>query len=603
MGQQLIVFSVLAGAAVLFASNRLRSDLVALLIVLALVTSGVLTVGEGLAGFADPVVILLAALFIVSEALVNTGVTQRVSQLLLKAGGTSETRLTLLLMLAIAAIGAFMSSTAAVAMFIPVALTVAGRARIDPRRLMMPLSIAGLISGMMTLIATAPNLVVADALAARGLDPFSFFAFTPFGVIILIVAAGFMLLVGRRMLSRGGAGPTVGGQPSLRELARAFGLGEPIYLRVAPGSPWHDQTLSRLRLGERFGLLAPFVIPRGEWAAIELANPDTVLMAKDIVILAGNAESLPELARAAKLAPVAVSEETRAVALQHVGAAEIMLTPQSRLIGESLREFGAWLPKSLGVVAVRHRGRAFAATDPDARLDFGDALLVAGPWQDILDLRQDAQNVVVLTVPNEFKDVRPAAKAAPWAFGILVAMVVAMATGLQPTVVCALIAALAMLATGCVPLDRVYQVVHWPTVVLVAGILPLATALQKTGTNMLIAQQLVALVGGLGPLAMLATVFLVTAGIGAFVSNTATAVLIAPIAIDVALDIGVSPYAFAMTVAIACSAAYTTPVSSPVNTLVVEPGGYAFLDFVKVGVPLLLLTMVVSVVLARLLYL
>jgi len=597
----LIVFAILGGAAILFATNAVRSDIVAMLVVVSLLLTGILSVQEALAGLADPVVVLLAALFIVGDALVNTGLTQRVSHTLLRIGGDNETRLILLLMAAVAGIGAFMSSTAAVAIFIPVALTIAQRADIDPRRLMMPLSVAGLISGMMTLIATAPNLVVANALRERGLPPLEFFSFTPFGILVLIVAAAFMLFAGRSLLGSG-ATPKTRQAPSLLELAQTYGLGQANYVRIQPNSPWHDHTMLRLNF-ERSGLIVPFIVPGGDFQWIRPATPDTVVVAGDVLPVVGSEQAIADIVASADLEPVTTDEEQRRAALQHVGAAEIMLTPQSQLIGETIREVGTSLPKDVTVIAVRRRGKPMLATTPDLHLDFGDALLVAGRWSDMMLLRQDAANVVVLTVPQEYRDVAPAARWAPRALAILVAMVAAMASGIVPTVTAALVAALALLATRCVPLDRIYTVIHWPTILLVAGILPLATALQNTGATHLISALLVDLVGGLGPYAMLAVVFLVTASIGLFISNTATAVLIAPIAVDTALTIGVPPYAFAMTVAIACSAAYVTPVSSPVNTLVVEPGGYSFMDFVKVGVPLLLLTMVASVGLAGLLYL
>ena len=596
----LIVFAILGGAAVLFATNAIRSDIVAMLVVVSLLLTGILSVQEALAGLADPVVVLLAALFIVGDALVNTGLTQRVSHMLLRAGGDNETRLILLLMAAVAGIGAFMSSTAAVAIFIPVALTIAARADINPRRLMMPLSVAGLISGMMTLIATAPNLVVANVLRERGLEPLQFFSFTPFGILVLIVAAVFMIFVGRSLLGSGEA-PKAGEAPSILQLAQTYGLGQVTYLRVQPNSPWHDHTVLRLDF-EQSEILVPFIVPGGDFHWIRPTTPDTVVVAGDVLPVIGSEKAIAAITATADLEPVSIEDEQRRAALQHVGVAEIMLTPQSRLIGETIQEVGLSLPEDVTVIAVRRRGKPILATTPDIQLDFGDALLVAGRWSDIMRLCQDAANVVVLTVPQEYKDVAPAARWAPRALVILVAMVAAMASGIVPNVTAALVAALLLLATRCVPLDRIYTVIHWPTILLVAGILPLATALQNTGATHLISTQLVNLVGDLGPYAMLAVVFLVTAMTGLFISNTATAVLIGPIAVDTALSIGASPYAFAMTVAIACSAAYVTPVSSPVNTLVVEPGGYSFMDFVKVGAPLMLLTMVAAVALAGIIY-
>ena len=267
-----------------------------------------------------------------------------------------------------------------------------------------------------------------------------------------------------------------------------------------------------------------------------------------------------------------------------------MLAPESKLIGKPLGDLEFRSRYRVSVLAIRHRGEALTTDLASRSLDFGDTLLVAGDWADIGKLWDDRNDFVVLTLPAEYQERLPARQRAPLAIGILIVMVAVMAFGLIPNSAAALIAALAMIAGGCVRLDAIYRIISWKTVVLIAGMLPLATALTKTGASDLMAKELVATLGSLGPIAMLAMVFLVTALVGLFVSNSATAVLISPIAIDAAQTLHVSPYAFAMTVSIACCTAYVTPVSSPVNMLVMEPGGYAFGDYVKVGAPLLLLT-------------
>jgi len=293
---------------------------------------------------------------------------------------------------------------------------------------------------------------------------------------------------------------------------------------------------------------------------------------------------------------------TRAEALQEVGAAELMLAPESKLIGKLLGDLDFRSRYRVSVLAIRRRGEALTTNLVNQTLDFGDTLLVAGDWADIGKLWDDREDFVVLTLPAEYQERLPARQRAPVAIVILIAMVVVMAFGLIPNSAAALLAALAMIVGGCVRLDAIYRIISWKTVVLIAGMLPLATALTKTGATVLMAKGLVAALGSLGPVAMLAFVFLVTALVGLFISNSATAVLIAPVAIEAAQALRVSPQAFAMTVAIACCAAYVTPVSSPVNMLVMEPGGYAFGDYVRVGLPLLLLTMVVTVALVAVTY-
>jgi di/tricarboxylate transporter len=279
-----------------------------------------------------------------------------------------------------------------------------------------------------------------------------------------------------------------------------------------------------------------------------------------------------------------------------------MLAPESKFIGKTLGELEFRSRYHVSVLAIRRRGEPLTKNLVSQPLDFGDTLLVGGDWASFGRLWDDRENFVVLTLPAEYQERLPARQRAPVAVGVLVAMIVVMAFELLPNSATALLAALAMVAGGCVKLDAIYRIISWKTVVLIAGMLPLATALTKTGATVLMAEGLVAALGSLGPVAMLAFVFLVTALVGLFISNSATAVLIAPVAIEAAQTLRVSPQAFAMTVAIACCAAYVTPVSSPVNMLVMEPGGYAFGDYVRVGLPLLLLTMVVTVALVAVIY-
>ena len=600
-----VVFSVLFASALLFVTGRVRSDLVGIMVMLALMLSGVLTVDEALAGFANPVVIIIVAMFVVSEALVSTGIAQKIGAVVLRLGHGDETRLIVLLMGVVAVVGAFMSSTSAMAIFIPVALAVAQKAELNRKRLLMPLSIGALISGMMTLIATAPNLVVAGAMKEKGLAPLGFFSFTPFGVAVLVVGTGFMALAGRQMLDRKKhikapyKGLTVAG------LVGSYGLTDRISrFRVRPDSPLVDRSVARIQIQQEFGLhLLAFEKRQGGWLLFLPAAAETVFEAGDAVIIVGPKDDADRFASANGLRRIPrLSDRRRQALLQEVGVAEIMLAPTSKLIGKTLKDIQFRSRFKATVLSIRRRGELMTDNLHERALDFGDALLVNASWPDILRLRDERRDFVVLTLPQEFHELIPARQQASWSLVIIGAMVAAMVSGVIPTVAGAMLAALALVLTRCVSLASVYRTVNWPAVVLIAGILPLATALNKSGAAQLISVALVNSLGPLGPFTMLAVVFLVTALLGLFISNTATAVIIAPIAIDAALTIGVPPQAFAMTVAIACSAAFVTPVSSPVNMLIMEPGGYRFMDFVKVGLPLLLLTMLVTVTLAGLVY-
>ena len=602
----LIVFGILAGAVGLFAWGRPRVDIVAILVVLALMLSRVLTPQESLAGFGDPVVILIAAIFIVGEALVNTGVAHRLGEAVLKAGAGNETRLIVLIMVLAAGIGAFMSSSAIVAMFVPVVLTIANRTGLNRKRMLMPLSVAALISGMMTLIASSPNMIIDNTLRASGIPPLGFFSWTPFGLAVLAASIAFMLW-GRRLLSKQLAAKDAETRsPSAYDLIGFYDLADRWHrLRVSAGSPLINRSVIQMQHQyDRFGciLVGLEKHPHGKPQFLP-ALPETVLEANDAIFVVGDAEQARQLIETQQLMELPrLDERQRSEALQEIGAAEVMLAPESKLIGKTLGELEFRSRYHVTVLGIRRRGEPLTKNLVSQPLDFGDTLLVGGDWASLGRLWDDRENFLVLTLPAEYHERLPARQRAPVAVGVLVAMIVVMAFELLPNSATALLAALAMVAGGCVRLDAIYRIINWKTVVLIAGMLPLATALTKTGATVLMAKGLVAALGSLGPVAMLAFVFLVTALVGLFISNSATAVLIAPVAIEAAQTLRVSPQAFAMTVAIACCAAYVTPVSSPVNMLVMEPGGYAFGDYVRVGLPLLLLTMLVTVALVAVIY-
>jgi di/tricarboxylate transporter len=524
----------------------------------------------------------------------------------MKFGGGNETRLIVLIMTLAGAIGAFMSSSAIVAMFIPLVLTVARNTGLNSKRMLMPLSVAALISGMMTLIASSPNMIIESTLRGHDLAPLDFFSWTPFGLAVLAVAIAFMLAARGLLSKQRVAKDAAASAPSAHDLVGSYGLIDRWHrLRVPAGSPLIDRSVAQTKhLYDDLGaVLVGFERLRNGKRQFPPALPASVFEIDDTIFIAAEKEQSRQFTETFRLVELPhLDERTRAEALQQLGAAEIMLAPESKLIGKPLGDLEFRSRYRVSVLAIRHRGEALTTDLASRSLDFGDTLLVAGDWADIGKLWDDRNDFVVLTLPAEYQERLPARQRAPLAIGVLIVMVAVMAFGLIPNSAAALLAALAMIAGGCVRLDAIYRIISWKTVVLIAGMLPLATALTKTGATDLMAKELIATLGSLGPIAMLAVVFLVTALVGLFVSNSATAVLISPIAIDAAQTLHVSPHAFAMTVSIACCAAYVTPVSSPVNMLVMEPGGYAFGDYFKVGAPLLLLTMIVTVALVAVIY-
>jgi len=598
----LFVFGLLAVTVVLFASDRLRPDVVALLVIVALILGGILPVSVAVAGFGDPLIILIAGLFVVGEGLVRTGIAFQVGQGLARLAGASESRLLVLLMLAVAGLGAFMSSTGVVAIFIPVVLGLTGRLGISPGRLMMPMAFAALLSGLLTLIATPPNLVVNDALRSAGLHPFGFFGVTPIGLLILALGIGYMAIIGSRLLPSSVPNSTAGHRKTLRELGESYQLvGQLHRLRLAADSSLVGQTVAEARLRTRYGLTLIGVERPTRFAeTVSAALANTELHPADVLYGVGSAAAVEELIAAERLLQLPITDSEQQRLIQELGLAEVMLPPDSALIGQTLRQAAFRSHHALSVLGIRRRGQPLLHLAQE-KLAFGDVLLVVGAWKRIALLQNDPKDFLVLNLAAELSEVAPSYRQAPFALAILLAMVALMTFGWVSNVVAVLLAALAMGLCRCLRMEDAYRAINWPSLVVIAGMLPLAKALEQTGGVALIADGLVAGLGPFGPLALLAGVFVLAALIGMFISNTATALLMAPIAIAAAQQVGVSPYPFAMTVVIAASAAFVTPVSSPVNTLVLAPGGYRFNDFVRVGLPLLLLVMGLTLLLTPLL--
>jgi di/tricarboxylate transporter len=602
-----ITLATLVCAATLMITNRIRADLVAVLVVLALLLSGVLTAGEALAGFSNPVVIIIACMFVVSEAIIHTGIAQRMGEMVLARGGTSEIRLLVILMSASCLLGSFMSSTATAAIFIPIVLAVAEKAEINHKRLLIPLAVAALISGMMTLVATPPNIAVNNVLRERGLEPLSFFSFTPFGLICLMLAIGFMVIGGRHLLAPQQRQEHHRRQRSIEDLIYRYGLDQRLaLLQITGKSALIDRSVARMQLAARHHIhLIALHTPSMSGGITVPARPESVFEEGNILVIIGAPADIECFSREFLLnkREIPADPVLKKHFFQVIGAGEVMLTPDSDLIGKSIREIGFHTQFHCLALAIRRKGETITTDFADEPLLFGDVLLMCGAWEDILRLRQHRDQYILLTLPQDFREVVPARGRAPLALAIIAAMVGLIVFNILPTVTAIIGATAALVLTRCVEADTWFKAVDWPTIILVAGILPLATALQKTGVSTLVSHWLLAEFGHSGPLLVLAVLFLVTAGIGLFLSNTPTALLAAPMAIDIGQAMGVSPQACAMTVAIACSAAFISPLGSPVTMIVREPGGYHLVDFAKVGVPLVLICMVATVFMAWLIYL
>lgn len=606
-GELIWVLSLLAIAVVLFATGKVRMDAIALMVIVAFVLSGTLTLNEAFSGFSDPNVILIAALFIIGDGLVRTGVATKMGAWLVSVAGNSETKMLVYLMLTVAGLGAFMSSTGVVAIFIPVVLSVSARMNTSPSRLMMPLSFAGLISGMMTLVATPPNLVVNSELLREGLHGFSFFSVTPIGLVVLILGIVYMLAVRFMLKTENGESARDGRKRStFRDLIREYHLtGRARRLAIRPGSPMIGQRLDDLKLRERY---CANVIGVERWRrfrrVIVNVNGVSEFRARDVLLIDMSASDvdLRQFCGEQMLEPMVLRGEYFADQALDVGMAEVSLIPDSEMIGKTVREIAFRTRFGLNIVGMKRDGEAMDGSVVDEPLQLGDILLVVGNWRQIALLAKRGRDFVVLNMPVEVDDASPAHSQAPHAIFCLVLMVALMLTDEIPNPIAAIIACLLMGKFRCINAESAYKAIHWPSIILIGGMMPFALALQKTGGVDLVVKGLMDVAGSEGPYLMLGCLFVMCAAIGLFISNTATAVLMAPIALAAAKSMGVSPYPFAMVVAMAASAAFMTPVSSPVNTLVLGPGKYSFSDFVKIGVPFTVLVMVVCVLLIPVLF-
>ncbi|WP_425619460.1 SLC13 family permease [Anatilimnocola sp. NA78] len=596
-----LVLGLLVAAVVMFAINRPRMDAVALIVLTLLPFVGVVTgekvvtMNEALAGFADANIVLIAALFVIGDGLVRTGVARLLGDWLTARAAGSDTTLLVLLMVVVCGLGATMSSTAVTAIFIPVVLRISRSTGTSPSRLMMPLSMAALISGMMTLVATAPNLVVNAELQRANTAGFQFFSFAPFGIPVLVMGIVYMLFA-RHWLSAGDPNSASNKQrPSLADWILTYKLeGREYRVGVKQDSILIGKSIEEIQQDYK---------PDAQLVAIERdrsliqPTPQTRLQAGDILLLNRFDETVPvqDLLERFGLQMMSLSGAYFSDVTQDIGMAEVIVPALSDLIGKSAISSELREKYGLTLIGLRRGKEAVEGGLSEEKLQVGDTLLLIGPWQRIENLRSQSHDLVVLNFPAELDDVLPVPGKALLALGCLGLVVGLMVSGLVPNVQAALIGCLLMGGLGIVNLTSAYKSIDWKTIVLIVGMLPFSTALQRTGGVDLAADGLMTVTEGVGTYVVLGALFAITAILGLFISNTATAVLMAPVALAVAKDLGASPYPFAMIVALAASTAFMTPVSSPVNTLVVTPGNYSFGDFIKIGVPFSILVMIVCV--------
>lgn len=626
----LLTFAILVGTVLLFVFSKLRADLVAVLSLLALFLTGILTSQQALAGFSDSTTLMVAALFIVGEGLARTGITARLGQFLMQQAGNSELRLLVVLMIGTAALSAFMSNTGTVAMLMPAIVATAWRISSLPSRFLIPLAFSANVGGLMTLIGSPPNIVVSDTLAAAGEGSIGFFEFALLGVPVTIAFVLFMALFGRRQLpGRPASARPLDLDSTVDAMAESYRLVNKLFwLRVRNSSPLAGKTLAEAGLGRDYDVTVLLVDHPSTAEAEEtrlarrrrlvsqqlgrlhhrdelIPRADTQIHAQDALLVKGNPQAVERLALDLGLGVQALDPERDQLSdlllTQEVGVAEAVVAPRSDYAGVRLAESQIAEKFDVQVITLRRGDKVLPRKESELR--FGDTLLVRGRWSAIERLRRDSTNFVVVGEPDAVsKQVVQLTPRSYIALAALLGMIVLMVFSIVPTVIAVLLAAVVMILTGCLNMENAYRSINWQTVVLIAATLPLSTAMQVTGGAELLANTLVSTVGAMGPLALMAGVFLLTAGLSQVMSNTATTVLVAPIVLTAALTLGVEPEAMMMMVAAGAASAFLTPIASPTNTLVFEAGGYSWGDYAKVGLPLLILVMAVSILVAPLVW-
>ncbi len=600
MTSELLMLLVILGVTLaLFVSSRFRLDLIAVAALLALFATGLVDVDEALAGFSHPLVIMIAGLFIVGGGLFRTGVADAMGRWLERTAGRGMRSMMVSVMLVAAALSAFISSTGTVAVLIPVVIALAHARKVSPSKLMIPLAFGSLFGGMLTLIGTPPNLIVSAARADTDAGAFGFFDFTLPGLFMLAVGIGFFSLFGHRLIPDRSERGRPAGDVDEHELADEYRLTDHLARLSVPGdSPLRGLSLIDSAMRTRYGVTALAISSQtARGRQTRRAESGSVIRAGDQLVVAGDGEAIVQLCESLGLERVDDNPELPT----SVHLLEAVIPPRSRFSGKTLRELR--LHSGAGVTVLAHRPirhEPIAPPDLDRPLEIGDAVLVTGRVPALQRLAENARDLVLLGGDLSLRTRRTAK--APIAIAVMALMLIAMTLNLVPNVIAVLAATVAMLFSRCLTVEEAFGGINWESVILIAAILPMATALENTGGMALAASALLELAQGFGPYALLVAVFVLTSGLSQLVSNTATTVLAAPIALSAATAMGINPDTVLITVAIAASTAFATPVASPVNTLVYNPGEYRFADFARVGIPLQLLILVATLVVVPLIF-
>lgn len=605
----------------LFIWGRVRADIVALTALAALLVLGILTPAEALAGFSSPIVIMMIGLFVVGGAIMQTGLAKLTGNKLMALSRGNETITFLLVMLVTSFIGAFVSNTGTVALMMPIIMSIAAGSGMQSSRFLMPLAFAGSLGGMLTLIGTPPNLVIDEVLTEGGYQPLAFFSFFPVGIIVIAIGIIVLMPLSKIFLSKKQNGKKKKQGKSLDDLVDEYQLLDNLHRYIVPSrrpSAALDEngeqmdivgkTLKDLSIQKKYGV--SIIEIRNEKksrlglvkdVSQNMAKSSSTIQVHDTLYIIGEEEKMKRFASDYGLRKM----KDVKIAFYDLGLTEIVVMPTSNFAG--LRIGDANLRKRFGinVLGVKRGDEYITDNLIAAKLHVGDMLLVQGEWTNLAHLATDTSNWVVIDQPEKTADKVLLDYKAPVAAAIMLLMIAMMVFDFIPVapVTAVIIAGLLTVFAGCFRnVEAAYKTINWESIVLIAAMMPMSTALEKTGASALVSQGLVESLGSMGPTALLAGIYFTTSLMTMFISNTATAVLMAPIALVAARQVGVSPYSFLFAVTLGASMCFASPFSTPPNALVMKAGGYTFMDYVKVGLPLQIIIGVVMTFVLPLLF-
>lgn len=605
----------------LFIWGRVRADIVALTALAALLVLGILTPAEALAGFSSPIVIMMIGLFVVGGAIMQTGLAKLTGNKLMALSRGNETITFLLVMLVTSFIGAFVSNTGTVALMMPIIMSIAAGSGMQSSRFLMPLAFAGSLGGMLTLIGTPPNLVIDEVLTEGGYQPLAFFSFFPVGIIVIAIGIIVLMPLSKIFLSKKQSGKKKKQGKSLDDLVDEYQLLDNLHRYIVPSrrpSAALDEngeqmdivgkTLKDLSIQKKYGV--SIIEIRNEKksrlglvkdVSQNMAKSSSTIQVHDTLYIIGEEEKMKRFASDYGLRKM----KDVKIDFYDLGLTEIVVMPTSNFAGLRIGEANLRKRFGINVLGVKRGDEYITDNLIAAKLHVGDMLLVQGEWTNLAHLATDTSNWVVIDQPEKTADKVLLDYKAPVAAAIMLLMIAMMVFDFIPVapVTAVIIAGLLTVFAGCFRnVEAAYKTINWESIVLIAAMMPMSTALEKTGASALVSQGLVESLGSLGPTALLAGIYFTTSLMTMFISNTATAVLMAPIALVAARQVGVSPYSFLFAVTLGASMCFASPFSTPPNALVMKAGGYTFMDYVKVGLPLQIIIGVVMTFVLPLLF-